>query len=305
MAQLILQKAQKIFKPLKVFLYGPTFSGKTLSSLKLAVGVVQAIRNCTETEAYEHILLIDTEYGRGALYGKEGLYNYFQITAPYTTTKLTDVIDQVNLMPEIDVVIVDSLSHFWIKKGGILDLKAAADKQGGNSYTNWQEYTAMFNSMIDTLLESPKHMFFTARAKSDTVLVENEKGKMVPKTFGLKPEIRDGFEYECDITLNIDKDTHRIIVEKGIVGMAPSYDIATPELGKDWYDLHKLDSKVLPRTQEELVTSIRSLSQMDRTLIQFVQLKLSGRKLEQLSLEEITALESEVIAEFKKNQVKH
>ena len=48
---IILQPAQKILKPLKILSYGPTYSGKTLSSLYLANGIVQTIRQCTEEEA--------------------------------------------------------------------------------------------------------------------------------------------------------------------------------------------------------------------------------------------------------------
>lgn len=304
MQKLVLKKAQKILKPLKMLIYGPTYSGKTYTSLVLANGIVQEIRQCSEAEAWQHILVVDTEYGRGALYSSMGEYNYFQITPPYTTEKLVDLISQVNALDEINVVIVDSLSHFWVKKGGILDAKAQADKKGGNSFTNWQEFTAKFNEMVDTTLESPKHIIFTARAKSDTVLVENAQGKMAPKTYGLKPEIRDGFEYECDITFNVDKESHSLLMEKGITGMSPVYEAATPDLGKELYRIHIQDAQVPVRTHEEVVNSIRALSQTNKDYIQFVQLKLAGRKLADLDLPTITALETELIAEVKKNQAK-
>lgn len=304
MNKLILQKAKKILKPLKGFLYGPTFSGKTYSALMLANGFVQSIRNCTEEEAYKHILLIDTEYGRGALYNKLGEYNYVEVTAPYNTDILVSYINQINDMDEIDVVVIDSMTHFWTKKGGILDQKAEADKQGGNSYTNWLAFTTKFNEAIDTLMASPKHVLITARAKSDTALVENAKGKMEPRTYGLKPEIRDGFEYECDFTFNIDKSFHDIIVEKGIPGMDPSYAAATPDLGKIIYELHTKDASLKVRDINEIATSIRNMSAKNQALIHFVQLQLSGRKLEELDLSTITKLEKDVIAEYKKLQVK-
>lgn len=304
MPKLVLTKAQKILKPLKCFLYGPTFSGKTYTSLMLANGIVQEIRQCPTEDAWKHILFIDTEYGRGALYSNIGEYYYHSITAPYTTEKLIDVILQANTMDEIDVIIIDSLSHFWVKKGGILDAKAQEDKKGGNSYTNWQEYTMKFNEMIDVLLESPKHMFMTARAKSDTVLVENAKGKMEPRTFGLKPEIRDGFEFECDITFNVDKPTHSLIAEKSIPGMAPVYDPATVDLGKEIYNMHIKDAKLYKRTDEDIKASIRSLSQTNKSLIQFVQLRLSGRKLDEVDDQFLLQLETDLINEVKKNQTK-
>lgn len=298
-----LQPATKVLKPLKGFLYGPTASGKTYSSLLIANGIVQEIRKCAEEEAYKHIVLIDTEYGRGSLYAGTGEYNYIECPAPYDTEKLVAIIKELNDMPDIDVIIIDSLTHFWAKKGGILEQKTLADAKGGNSYTNWNIYTSKFNEMIDTILESPKHVLITARAKSDTVMVENAKGKLEPKTYGLKPELRDGFEFECDFTFNVDKVTHSLIVEKNIPGMETMYDPATPDLGKLIHRLSTENAKEKVRTNEDIANSIRDISRSNG-LIQFVQLALSGRKLEALSLEDISKLEKDLIAEVKKKQVK-
>lgn len=298
-----LKKATKVLKPLKGFLYGPTASGKTYSSLLIANGIVQSIRGCKEEEAYKHIVLIDTEYGRGSLYAGTGEYNYIECPAPYDTDKLVSIIKELNDMDEIDVIIIDSLTHFWSKKGGILEQKTLADSKGGNSYTNWNVYTSKFNAMVDTILESPKHVLITARAKSDVVMVENAKGKMEPKTFGLKAEIRDGFEFECDFTFNVDKETHSLIVEKNIPGMETIYEPATPELGLLIHKLSTENAKERVRTSEDIANSIRNISR-DNGLVQFVQLSLSGRKLDALSIEELGKLEKDLIAEVKKRQVK-
>ena len=298
-----LQKATKVLKPLKGFLYGPTASGKTYSSLQIANGFVQSIRNCSEEEAYKHIVLIDTEYGRGSLYAGMGEYNYIECPAPYETEKLVAIIKELNDMPEIDVIVIDSLTHFWSKKGGILEQKTIADSKGGNSYTNWNVYTSKFNAMIDTILESPKHILMTARAKTDTVMVENAKGKMEPKTYGLKAELREGFEFECDFTFNVDKESHSLIVEKNIPGMDLLYDPATPDLGKLLYKLATENAKERVRTVDDIADSIRRIS-AENNLVQWMMLQLSGKKLSDLTLETILKLEKDLIAEVKKKQIK-
>jgi hypothetical protein len=300
---LILQAAVKTVKPLKVLSYGPTYSGKTLSSLYLAVGLVMKIRNCTEAEAYKHIVLIDTEFGRGALYNKIGLYNYLKIDPPYYTEKLVDLIEQLNSMEQVDVIIADSLTHFWVKEGGILDQKAAKDKLGGNSYTNWQDFTAKFNKMVDTILASPKHIFATARAKTDTALVTGENGKATPKSYGLKPELRDNVEYDFDIVFNIDKQTHNLIVDKGVPGLKPLYEIATPEIGQQIYNLFNADAVVAQRTKKDIAEDLRSIAKTNN-MIPFVQLELRGRKLEDLEQTELLALETTLINQVKKLQIK-
>lgn len=299
---IILQPAIKVLKPLKILSYGPTYSGKTLGSLYLAVGIVMAMRKCDEQEAFKHIVLIDTEFGRGALYNKIGLYNYIQIDPPYYTEKLVSLLSELNTMDEVDVIIADSLTHFWVKEGGILDQKAAKDKQGGNTYTNWLDFTAKFNKMIDAILSSPKHILATARAKTDTAIV-TDSGKATPKTYGLKPELRDNVEYDFDIVFNIDKMSHSLIVDKGIPGLEPVYDLATPAIGSDIYSLFTADAILPERSMENIMSSIRTVSK-NNNMITFVQMALSGKKLDELSKEELTKLESDLLTAIKKQQIK-
>jgi len=300
---LVLQAATKILKPLKVLSYGPTYSGKTLSSLYLAVGLVMKIRKCSEADAYKHIVMIDTEFGRGALYNKIGLYNYLRIDPPYYTEKLVDMISQLNEMDQVDVIIIDSLTHFWVKEGGILDQKAAKDKLGGNSYTNWQDFTAKFNKMIDSILTSPKHIFTTARAKTDTALVTGDNGKATPKSYGLKPELRDNVEYDFDIVFNIDKQSHNLIVDKGVPGLKPVYEIATVDTGKEIYSLFSADAVIPARTKSDIADSIRAVAKAN-SMIPFVQLELRGRKLEDLEESDMLSLEKALLDNVKKMQSK-
>ena len=299
-----LEQAVKYVKPLKVFLFGPTFSGKTLSSLLMANGVVQSIRKCKEEEAWKHIVLIDTEYGRGALYSNVGAYNYLQIQAPFTTEKLDEVLKELETMPDIDCIIIDSMTHFWSKEGGLLEQKSIVDSAGGNTFSNWLNIGMKLNTTIELILKSSKYYFITARAKSDTVLTADSKGKMVPKTFGLKPDLRDGFDFECDIVFNVDKTDHTLLVEKGLTGMEPIYPMATPDLGKTLYNF-AIDHAMQPiRAKEDICKSIRTLSARNQELINFVGNKLSGRKLDELKIDELLSLEQSVKALVHKQQKK-
>jgi hypothetical protein len=299
---IVLQPAVKVIKPLKILLYGPSYSGKTYGALTMAVGIVMQIRNCTEQEAYKHIVLIDSEFGRGALHRKMGPYNYLKIDPPYDTDKLVKLFNELNQMVDVDVIIPDSLTHYWVKEGGILDQKAAKDKQGGNSYTNWLDFTQKFNKMIDAIMASPKHVIATARAKTDTVVV-TDSGKAVPKAYGLKPELREGIEYDFDIVFNIDKSNHGLLLDKGIPGMELMYEPATPAFGAILYNLSIDDAVVPVRDKSDLISTLREAAK-NYNLVQFLQLKLSGRKLDDLELTELFSLELEVIEEIKKQQAK-
>lgn len=298
-------KAVKTTKPLKVLSYGPTWSGKTLSSLYLAVGIISNIRNCTIEEAYKHILVVDTEYNRGTLYAHIGEYNHINVSAPYDTDKLIGIIKEINIDPNIDVIIIDSLTHFWTKEGGILDQKATKDRENpkSNTYTNWLEFTTKFNKMIDVILASPKHILSTARAKSDTVVTKNDADRTVIKTYGLKPELRDDIDFEFDIVFNIDKETHSLLVDKGVTGMQPVYEMATPQLGIDLFELFNKDSVMPELTKEDLIERIKRTI-ISNNMIQFMQLKLSGRKLDDLTKDQLLSIEDDLTEEIKKKQLK-
>lgn len=294
--------AVKIIKPLKVCIYGPTASGKTYSSLLLANGFVQTKRKCTEAEAWKHIAIADTESGRGSMYSGFGDYLVATIEAPYTVDKYVDVVKAVNANDDIDVLIIDSFTHFWSKEGGLLDQKTQLDTLGGNGFTNWNVIGKQFNDMVSLGLNSSKYVIFTCRSKSDTVLTIDGKGKTVPKTYGLKPDMREGFEYECDILFNIDKEDHSLLVEKGITGMKATYDKATPELGKEL--LHLMSDNTLNpiRTTKDICNDIRALCKNEKELIELVQTNTSGKKLEELDETTLLGIEKGLKNAIKKKQ---
>lgn len=296
------KKVQKVVKPVKILIYGATASGKTYGALDMAAGIVMAKRKCELKDAWKHIVLEDTEYGRGALYSKKGDYCYEQMNAPFTLQKLNNFINNVNLDDDIDVAILDSYTHFYSKKGGLLDQKLEKDKLGGNSYTNWNGLTQEFNDSLDTLLASPKVIICTCRAKSDTVLVDNGSGKVAPKTYGLKPDTRDGLDFEFDLVINVDKDTHNILLDKYLPGMEVAYDAITPEFGSMIYQLQNNDAIDYTQTKEGLDSSIMNLAKQNKEYITFVQLQLNGKKLNSIDIPATQKLLKDLIAFVKKQQ---
>lgn len=295
-------KAVKELKPLKIMLYGPTYCGKTLGSLKLAVGIIMEQRKCDEKEAFKHILLVDTEYGRGSLYAAEGEYNYYKVEAPFTLQKLNMIVSEVENDNNIDALIIDSHTAFWSKKGGILDQKLLKDQQGGNSYGNWNGLTQDFNASLDIILASTKHIIVTNRSKTDAALVLGDNGKTAPKVYGIKPEMRDGIEYEYDIVINIDKDDHTIILDKAIPGLDRAYPAITYETGSMFYKVSIDNAVKAERTADSYMTSIRTMCKSNQKFITKVQMDLKGRQMSDLTLEELKNLEDSLLDVIKKEQ---
>ncbi len=305
MQKISYSKAVKLLKPLKALTYGATFSGKTLSSLLMANGYIQAKCKCDEATAWKKILLIDTEEGRGSLYSSLGEYNYYKFEPPYVTEKLDAIIQQINGDPNIEVIIIDSLTHFWTKDGGLLEQKSILDNLGGNSYVNWDKVGIKLNKTISTILASPKDMFLTLRAKMDTVLTPDDSGKIVPKTFGIKPDFRDGFVFECDIVFNVDKEDHSLLVEKGIPGMEKRYDKATIEFGKLLYEQMSNNASSPIRTIDDVRKSIKAIAKKKQEYINLVQIEVNGKKLEEIdNMEYLLKVESKLLTAYRKDQKK-
>lgn len=192
---------------LRVGLFGPSGSGKTMSALRLAKGI---------TGDWSKIALVDTERGSGALYANSthkdpftkqefevGKYLHGRVDAPFTPEKYIEAIRFCE-SAGAEVIIIDSISHEWDGRGGILDIHAALP---GNSFANWAKVTPRHNAFIDSILESNAHVICCGRSKQEYVLSEqsrNGKNVQVPEKVGMKAITRDGFDYELTLAFDLD-----------------------------------------------------------------------------------------------------
>lgn len=183
----------------RIALIGPTGSGKTYTALVTATGLGG------------RIALVDTEHGSAAKYADEFTFD----TLPLTVFKPTTLVDVLAVAAHdgYDVMIVDSLSHFWSGTGGMLEqVDDAARRAGsGGSFAGWKEARPQERAMIDALLAYPGHLIVTMRAKTEYVVEADERGRKVPRKVGLKPDQREGIEYEFDIVGDLDHENTLVI----------------------------------------------------------------------------------------------
>ncbi|MER5327061.1 ATP-binding protein [Streptosporangium roseum] len=183
----------------RIALIGPTGSGKTYTALLTATGLG------------ERIALVDTEHGSAAKYADEFAFD----TLPLTTFRPTTLVDVLAVAAHdgYDVMIIDSLSHFWSGAGGMLEqVDDAAKRVGsGGSFAGWKEARPQERAMIDALLAYPGHLIVTMRTKTEYVVEADERGRKVPRKVGLKPEQREGIEYEFDIVGDLDHENTLVI----------------------------------------------------------------------------------------------
>lgn len=221
-----LRKATRQKAKIRLGLSAVSGGGKTYSALLIGKGLAGG--NLSK------VAIIDTENGSADLYAHLGDYNVLTLTAPFTPEKYIDAIKDCE-NAGMDVIIVDSITHEWDGKGGILEI---SNSMTGNSYTNWAKITPRHNAFIDSILQSKCHVITTVRRKQDYEMTTNQAGKLTPVKVGLKEVTREGFEYELTVNLELDQK-HNATASKDRTGLfidKPEF-VPSEETGKlllDW-----------------------------------------------------------------------
>jgi len=199
--------------------------GKTYSALLIAKGLAGG--------DLSKVAVIDTENASADLYAALGPYQVVHLGPPFAPERYIEAIKACE-MAGMEVIILDSISHEWEGKGGVLEL---ADALGGQYQSAWKTLTPRHESFKQAILQSPCHMITTVRRKQDYVLQErgNKSGKPVqaPVKVGLKEVAREGWEYELTINLELELN-HYATASKDRTGLfmgEPSF-IPTEETGK-------------------------------------------------------------------------
>lgn len=191
-----IRKAERVKSKLRLAIAGPSGSGKTMGSLKLAKGIGQKI------------LLIDTERGSGDLYADLFEYDIITLEPPFKPDALIEAI-RLGEAGDYDVIIVDSLSHFWSDEGGLLDQADKLEASGKNRWTLWADLTPQHRRLVNALINSSKHIVATMRSKQAYEMEKDEKtGKSSVKKLGLAPVQREGMEYEFTVFFDVDSNHH-------------------------------------------------------------------------------------------------
>lgn len=197
----LFKKAERKDIPLKIALIGSSGSGKTYSALVLAQGIGGKTA------------VLDTENKRALHYADKFDYFHLPFSAPYNPERFVNAIKAAE-SEGIANLIIDSASHEWIGKGGILDLHSAMT---GNSFANWGKLTPRHNDFLQAITDSPMNIICTIRGKDEYVL-EETNGKQKPTKVGLGAQQRDGIEFEQTVSLMIDMN-HTITCMKDTTGV--------------------------------------------------------------------------------------
>lgn len=193
------KKAVRTQKKLRAALLGPAGSGKTRTALEMAKGMGGKIA------------LIDSEHGSATMFAHLVDFDTIELTS-FAPSRYIEAIDAAEAAG-YDVLVIDSLSHAWSGKDGILEF-IDRTKKNNNSFNAWGEATPLHNQLVERLLSCRLHLIVTMRTKMEFVQEKDPNtGKTTVRKIGMQPVQRDGVEYEFDIICDIDQQ-HTLSVAK-------------------------------------------------------------------------------------------
>jgi len=197
-------KATKAKSKLRAAICGPAGSGKTYTALSIATNL-----GCK-------VAVVDTESGSASKYSD--LFGFD--TIEFSSFHPQYFIDAIKAAEDggYDVIVLDSLSHAWAGKDGVLEQADAIAKRmkSGNSFTAWKEATPLQKSLIDSILQSKIHVIATMRSKMEYILeavTKDGRTTQQPRRVGMAPVQRDDVQYEFDIVGEMDADNSMVIVK--------------------------------------------------------------------------------------------
>lgn len=200
-----LQKAERHQVKLRLGLSGASGFGKTMSALLLAHGI---------TNDWSKIAIIDTENSSASLYSHLGDYNVLTLTEPFNPERYIQAIETCE-KSNMEVIIIDSISHEWSGKGGCLELH----EQLGGRFQDWARISPRHQAFIDKILNANCHVITTVRRKVDYSMDADMNGKSKVIKHGTKEITREGFEYELTSNFELINDKHLAKASKDRTGL--------------------------------------------------------------------------------------
>jgi hypothetical protein len=184
---------------------GPSKSGKTWESLLVADGMLKTLQEGGNLQGNGRIALIDTEDRSASKYADDFDFDVIEIDE-FSPEVYIEWINNA-AKEKYSALILDSISHEWAGKKGILEYhQVQASYAGVNSYSAWARATPKHNAFIEALIRYPGHVFATVRAKSEYAMEKDDTGKTIIRELGLGPIQRDSTVYEFDIWANVAED---------------------------------------------------------------------------------------------------
>lgn len=186
---------------LLIQVFGPSRSGKTLTALRIARGMVGPEGK---------IGVLDTEAGRARLYADKvpGGFIVGELTPPFTPSRYLDAIKEF-VEFGVDILVVDSFSHVWEGTGGVLEMADEEERAGRKGLLKWLEPKRDYKRLVNFLLSTRLHIVCCSRAKQpieERIVEERGKVKKTLVTLPWEPIQDKRLKYEMTVVVPMTLD---------------------------------------------------------------------------------------------------
>lgn len=210
---------------LKVGLYGPPGSGKTLTSLLLAEGLA--------ARAKKRIAYVDTERGTDfyAMEVRERKVHpeAFDFDAMYTRS-LAEVLAATKAIDatKYGVFIVDSISHIWDAAIEAYSGRKVGKNQDKIPMQAWAQIKKPYKELVRILLDAPLHVLILGRQKN--IFEESDDDGMKKVGVGMRAEGETEYEPHICVRMESKKGEEAVYacVEKDRTGILTGKVIPNP-----------------------------------------------------------------------------
>lgn len=226
-----LANARKAIRPAlkgRMMLAGPPGSGKTRSALMIGETLAATLDEDGKVTDPGRVLVIDTERESALTYADDFTFEHLTWDPPFDPRELTTVLGEAGA--SYDVVIVDSLTHFWQATGGTLDI-------ANGKFTGWKEARPAQEDLVRAILSADAHVLVCVRSKMKHEQVV-EDGKHKVHKLGMGPIQDADLEYEVNVSVSIDMG-HTLAIAKSRTTALP--------VGREFKPGHAVDLAVLYR----------------------------------------------------------
>lgn len=233
---MVFKKAKKEQAKLRLALSGPSGSGKTYTALTFAKYIGKKVA------------VIDTEGNSASKYANLFDFDVLNLTNCHPKNFIQAIDEACKY--GYDVLIIDSLSHAWNGKDGILELADREKLRITNKFQAWSKVSPLQTEFTNKLITAPINIISTLRVKTAYDMQEDDNGKKKPVKIGLAPVQKEGIEYEFDILAEMTPDNTFIVSKtrcpelNGYIKQQPGAE--TAEIIKKW-----LGDGVAPEPQQE------------------------------------------------------
>jgi hypothetical protein len=169
---------------------GPQGSGKTVSALKIARGMVAHPSK---------IGFIDAENKRGSLYADilDAPFMIGDLYPPFSPKRYSEAIKEFQ-EAGVEVVIIDSVSHEFEGEGGVEDIATAPRADGTpRKIADWKTAKREHKSFVNTLLQCNMNVICCIRAREKTSFKDPKN----PVSEGIQPICEKNFMFEMTVAM--------------------------------------------------------------------------------------------------------